>query len=63
MHKDLNADNTPIGWIKMYLGPDLMLQKVPIIVLSARLNIKRAGKKERSRCVADEELTYLAVLG
>jgi len=42
MHKDLNADNTPIGWIKMYLGPDLMFQKLPITVLSAGLNIKKA---------------------
>jgi len=45
MHKSLNADNTPIGWIEMYLGPDLMFQKVPITVLSARLNIKKAGKQ------------------
>jgi len=42
MHKDLNADNTPIGWIKMYLGSDLMFQKLPITVLSAGLNIKKA---------------------
>jgi hypothetical protein len=48
MHKDSNADNTPIGWIKMYLGLDLMLQKVPITVLSARLNIKRAGKQKEA---------------
>ena len=41
MHKDLNADNIPIGWTKMYLGPDLMFQKLPITVLSARLNIKK----------------------
>jgi len=24
MHKRLSADNIPIGWIKKYLGPDLM---------------------------------------
>ena len=46
MHKSLNADNTPIGWIKMW--PDLMFQKMPITVLSARLNIKKAGKKEEA---------------
>ena len=59
MHKSLNADNTPIGWIEICLGPDLMFQKMPITVLSARLNIKKVG---RSGYVADEELTGLAAL-
>jgi hypothetical protein len=45
MHKSLNADNTPIGWIEICLGPDLMFQKMPITILSARLNIKKAGKQ------------------
>jgi len=27
MHESLNADNIPIGWIKVYLGPDLMFQE------------------------------------
>ena len=48
MHENLNADNTPIGWIEMCLGPDLMFQKMPITVLSARLNIKKAGKQEEA---------------
>jgi len=48
MHKDLNADNTPIGWIKMYLGPDLMFQKLPITVLSAGLNIEKVEKREEA---------------
>ena len=45
MHKSLNADNTPIGWIKVCLGLDLMFQKMPIIVLSARLNVGKARKQ------------------
>jgi hypothetical protein len=24
MHESLSADNTPIGWIKMYLGLSMM---------------------------------------
>ena len=44
MHKSLNADNIPIGWIKVYLGMDLMFQKMPITVLSARLKAEEAGK-------------------
>jgi len=28
MHKALSADNTPIGWIKMYLGVRLSISKV-----------------------------------
>jgi hypothetical protein len=32
----------------MYLRPDLMLQKMPITVLSARLNIKKAEKQEEA---------------
>ena len=48
MHKSLNADNTPIGWIEMSLGPDLMFQKMPITVLSARLDIKRTEKQEKA---------------
>jgi len=48
MHEDLNVDDTPIGWIKMYQGPDLMLQKEPITVLSARLNIKRAREQKEA---------------
>jgi len=48
MHESLNADNTPIDWNEMCLGPDLMFQKMPIIVLSARLNIKRAEKQEEA---------------
>ena len=24
MHENLSADNIPIGWIKLYLGPDLV---------------------------------------
>jgi len=27
MHESLSADNIPIGWIKWYLGPDLMFLK------------------------------------
>jgi hypothetical protein len=27
MHKNLSADNTPIGWIEMYLGLEMMFQK------------------------------------
>jgi len=27
MHKNLSADNIPIAWIKLYLGPDLVFQK------------------------------------
>jgi len=41
MHKSLNADNTPIGWINAYLGSDLVFQKLPITVLSARLKTTR----------------------
>jgi len=48
MHKSLDADNTPIGWIEVCLGPDLMFQKMPITVLSARLNIKKAEKQEEA---------------
>ena len=48
MHRSLNADNTPIDWIKMYLGSDLMFQKMPITVLSARLNIKKAEEQEEA---------------
>ena len=47
MHKSLNADNAPIGWIKMCLGLDLMFQKMPITILSARLNVRKAGKRRR----------------
>jgi len=48
MHERLNVDNIPIGWIEMYLRPDLMLQKMPITVLSVRLNIKKAEKQEKA---------------
>jgi len=48
MHKSLNANNIPIGWIEMYLGPDLMSQKMPITVLSAKLNIKKTGKQREA---------------
>ena len=48
MHKNLNADNTPIDWIKVCLGPDLMFPKMPITVLSARLNIEKAEKQEEA---------------
>jgi len=48
MHKSLNADNTPIGWIEMYLGPGLMSQKMPITVISARLNIKKVRKQREA---------------
>jgi len=27
MHKSLNADNIPIGWIKMYVGVELSVLK------------------------------------
>jgi len=27
MHKSLSADNTPIGWIELYLGLKTMFQK------------------------------------
>ena len=50
MHKDLNADNIPIGWTKMYLGSDLMFQRLPITVLSARLNIRKLKSGERQVC-------------
>jgi hypothetical protein len=42
MHKSLNADNTPIGWIQMFGG--LVFQRMPITVLSARLKAEEAGK-------------------
>jgi len=48
MHKSSNADNTPIGWIEICLGPDLVFQKTPITFLSARLNIKIAEKQEEA---------------
>jgi len=48
MHESLNVDNTPIGWIKVCLGLDLMFQKMPITVLSARLNIKKAEEQEET---------------
>jgi len=48
MHESLNADNTPIGWIEMCLGPNLMFQKMTITVLSARLNIKKAEEQEEA---------------
>ena len=51
MHKDLSADNTPIGWIKMYLGPDLMFQKLPITVLSAKIKATRRMEVQRSKDV------------
>jgi len=51
MRKSSNADNTSIGWIEMYLRPDLMLQKMTITVLSARLNIKKAEKQEEADVV------------
>ena len=46
--KSLSVDNTPIDWIEMCLGPDLMFQKMPITVLSARLNIKKVGKQREA---------------
>jgi len=52
MHKNLNADNTPIGWIEVCLGVDLMFQKMPITVLSARLNIEKAEKREEAGVLA-----------
>jgi len=27
MHESLSVDNNPIGWIKMYLEPSMMLLK------------------------------------
>jgi len=27
MHESLSADNIPIGWIKVYLGLNMMFQK------------------------------------
>jgi len=57
MHKSLSADNTPIGWIGMYLGLNMMFQKMPIIVLSARPK-QSAVSEERVKYAADEKLIH-----
>jgi len=63
MHKSLSADNTPIGWIELCLGPSLVFQKMAITVLSARLKHQENWKAERGEYVADEGLICLAALG
>ena len=62
MHKSLSAGNTPIGWIEMYLGLYTMFQKMPITVLSARLE-QSAVYEGRAKHAADEKLIHSVELG
>jgi hypothetical protein len=62
MHKSLSGDNTPIGWIEMYLGLYTMFQKMPITVLSARPK-QSVVFEERAKHATDEKLIHSVELG